>query len=681
VKLEEKPQTVKRINIKSEGAYTIESNPIAFDILSKKLYRSPHLAVQRELYSNALDAHTEAKIKTQPQVHIPSRWEPHFSIRDFGKGLNKEDLIYLYTTYFSSSKRGTNEQIGGFGIGAQSVWSVTDNFTVTSIHKGIKYIYLMFKNEDRVPSYTLVSEAKTGEPSGMEIKVSVPDAEIESYFADAGEVYKYFSIKPQFAGRTPIISEDEPNLKGSNWYTTDIYRNRYSASYDTKVVMGGVAYPISFSEVKNLGETADKLAQCGLVITVDIGFLEVAASREELSYTRKTKLKIEELFQNIEKEYSALVQKDINGAKDYFEACCIANRMPIFPNQVVYQGRLIVTSHAVTLQKPLIKFSHYRYGRKKYEETHYNGTQTLTVGQISNLYEKDIDQTSYARCQQRVVSTGADVWLAEPCDAMEIARVFGYDYNSTPQVSSLTYTKSARTGTKVTGIYKIACPHYRTIWQSSSVDFVTQPKGLYIGFFNRDVYHEFKDGKHKTSSLYFYDHVKKYMEHKGLVGDVYGVQKDKMPRFKKQGWINVLETAERDLDDYLTDPAMNVQLTGYLDWIDFELAQSASGFIQSVNTQMIQSQVLVDFFSYYQTCQKIHKEHEKKFHSLMEMNRTFFGKPVIHPKNLNILFDKVLKYYDLLGILIDNGVNARRINQYISDTDRLSRQSQLLASI
>src|SRR5438309_316787 len=115
---------IERGSLRHETSYRIKQDPRAFKILSAHIYSNKILAIIRELSSNAYDAHVAAGTAHLPfNVHLPNALEPHFSIRDFGTGLDRDSILHIYTTYFESTKTDTNEQIGCLGLGSKTPFS------------------------------------------------------------------------------------------------------------------------------------------------------------------------------------------------------------------------------------------------------------------------------------------------------------------------------------------------------------------------------------------------------------------------------------------------------------------------------------------------------------------------------------------------------------------------------
>lgn len=272
-------------NVGEIGEFRIRNSAKAFSILSSGLYANKIRAIIRELSCNAVDSHIAAgKQKTPFDVHLPNNLEPWFAIRDYGTGLDHDQVKNIYTTYFESTKTSSNEFIGALGLGSKSPFSYTDNFTVTAIKDGRKGIYSAFINGEGVPSIALMMEEQTDEPSGVEVKFSVNDShDFYKFGQEAAEVYTYFALRPVVTGDRyfnfiDITYSDKDIIPGVH-YTT----RRYSVA-----VMGNIAYPINVpNSSANLGNL-EKLLDCGLELHFGIGELDFQASREGLSYIPQT---------------------------------------------------------------------------------------------------------------------------------------------------------------------------------------------------------------------------------------------------------------------------------------------------------------------------------------------------------------------------------------------------------
>jgi len=85
------------------SGFKIQTNSKAFEILSSNIYTHKERAVIREISCNARDAHIAAGHNDPIKVHLPTKLEPWFTVRDFGIGLSDEDVRNIFTTYFCST--------------------------------------------------------------------------------------------------------------------------------------------------------------------------------------------------------------------------------------------------------------------------------------------------------------------------------------------------------------------------------------------------------------------------------------------------------------------------------------------------------------------------------------------------------------------------------------------------
>ena len=96
-------------------SFTIETNASMFSLLTSKVYKDPIAAVIREWSTNAIDACIAANKPIGFEVHIPTVTECYFSVRDYGTGLEADQLTTLFCTLGASTKRNSNKYNGTFG--------------------------------------------------------------------------------------------------------------------------------------------------------------------------------------------------------------------------------------------------------------------------------------------------------------------------------------------------------------------------------------------------------------------------------------------------------------------------------------------------------------------------------------------------------------------------------------
>ncbi len=278
----ESPETSD--NFQTMG-YRIASSAKAFAILSDSLYANKIPAIIRELSCNACDSHVEAGTPDLPfDLHLPTPLEPWFEIRDYGVGMDHDEIATVYTTYFESTKTARNDLIGALGLGSKSPFSYTPNFTVTSTKAGVTRIYSAFLDNNRIPNLSKMAEFESpDERNGVAIKFAVTTKEDFSLFAAAAsDVLCHMTIRPNINPSTTQIHTKQYALKdvipGVHLFT-----KRTTPSI---AIMGNVAYPIRLPQpvLDELSGTVQYLAKTGVELNFNIGELAFQPSREGLSY-------------------------------------------------------------------------------------------------------------------------------------------------------------------------------------------------------------------------------------------------------------------------------------------------------------------------------------------------------------------------------------------------------------
>ena len=345
-------------NVGEIGEFRIRNSAKAFNILSSGLYANKIRAIIRELSCNAVDSHVAAgKADTPFDVHLPNALEPHFSIRDYGTGLNHEQVKNIYTTYFESTKTNSNEFIGALGLGSKSPFSYTDNFTVTAIQGNKKGIYTAFINEQGVPSIALMMEEETSEPNGVEVRFAVNDRyDFDKFRSEARHVYEYFKLRPVVSGvsnfefKNPEIKEKDiiPGV------------HHLGSGYKSYAVMGNIKYPVEVPNAETSLGGLHKLLSCGLVMEFGIGELDFQASREGLSYIPETITSIKNKLEALNNQLAIHIATEADKIENLWErAVYLSNRHSddLWSNAV--------TKYATDTKFELFDVSTHRYNMLK----------------------------------------------------------------------------------------------------------------------------------------------------------------------------------------------------------------------------------------------------------------------------------------------------------------------------
>jgi len=294
--INEERQNVIVGGAQSVEAFTIKASAKAFQILSANLYSNPLGSMIRELSTNAYDAHIMVDKKDTPfEIKLPNSMDPSFKIRDFGPGLSEEDIMQVYTTFFESTKTNSNDMVGCLGLGSKSPFGVADSFTINSYHNNVKTIYSAFLNDMRIPTIAKFFSCPSDEPSGLEIEVAIKEKDFNVFAREVNTQLKYFTTKPTVTGDSNFKwNPTETYLyEGSSWKMIVINGPHiYKEPIGPRVIQGQIAYPVSIRAMgatyDNAPNTVKELLNRNIIFTVDIGAVNIAPSREALTYDDKT---------------------------------------------------------------------------------------------------------------------------------------------------------------------------------------------------------------------------------------------------------------------------------------------------------------------------------------------------------------------------------------------------------
>lgn len=308
-------------NVGQVGEFRIRNSAKAFSILSSGLYANKIRAIIREYSCNAVDSHVEAGHANTPfDVHLPNSLEPWFAVRDYGVGLDEQQVRNIFTTYFESTKTETDDLIGGLGLGSKSAFSFTDNFTIVAVKGGMKRVYTAFINDQGVPSIAPMGEEGSNEPAGVEIRFAVEDSyDFRKFYEEARHVYKHFKLRPVVSGGIGEFSFIDPEYADRD-IIPGVHTVPNSRGYSTRsyAIMGNIEYPLDVPSNMDLGEVGN-LLNCGLVIEFGIGELDIQASREGLSYIPETIAAIKTKLEALNAILADKVAADIASIKNPWE--------------------------------------------------------------------------------------------------------------------------------------------------------------------------------------------------------------------------------------------------------------------------------------------------------------------------------------------------------------------------
>ena len=278
------------------------------------MYSDPISAMMREVVSNAIDSHREAGTDVAVEVSLPDALNPVFTVQDRGIGMSREDMMNTYTTYGCSTKRDSNDAIGGFGYGSKSPLSAVSRFTVEAVKDGKMNTGTIFMDEQSRPSFDLIIDnVDTDEPNG--VTVSIPISLIEtSKVVRALAGFSATELKINGVNNPHSVLDHESTImhKDDEVWTTSKLGMRYAHMFS--VIIGGVIYPISSHDARSyfdkMGIEVPQNSNSSLIFRMPIGDVDMSPARENLIYSERT-------LKAIGDHYQAATEVVFNGIENF----------------------------------------------------------------------------------------------------------------------------------------------------------------------------------------------------------------------------------------------------------------------------------------------------------------------------------------------------------------------------
>lgn len=295
-----------------------ENEAVIIDILRNKLYSHKIRTLVQEYMSNARDANREIG-QTEPiLVNFPTSEDPNFWVRDYGPGLSPDRIAKVFVKYGSSTKRNTNTQTGGFGIGAKSAWSYTDSFIIESYFDGVKTVYNAQIADNNLGRLDKIAENPSAEPSGVKVIIGVRQSDVLEFrksieracvYWDAHEFPKF--INPGgWSEKSPEVVAARQRFFGLGFNNLTPSVRRQPAGLYGIVVVDGIPFENNIVKILSNGNCNEN------TIFVPAGLITVSASRENLEDKKENIAVLEMLAKNIREKYDEK-SKEIQQISDY----------------------------------------------------------------------------------------------------------------------------------------------------------------------------------------------------------------------------------------------------------------------------------------------------------------------------------------------------------------------------
>jgi hypothetical protein len=287
------------------------------------IYTNKIKVIVQELACNARDAHREIGNPDEPiTIKLPTEFDPAFFIQDHGVGLSPTRINEIYRKIGNSTKRGSNSQTGGFGIGSKTPWAKVNLFLVkTTSMEGDDLVYREYTMIRSGVHFTVneMTDPEIRDPAmfrtGTTVEMEFEKSDWNQITKEIQKLFIEWPVKPNIIG-TGFTWEYETNiiLTGKNYKVIgQKYDNR------TYVCMDYIPYTLSESDLVNMlpklitniqldentilneledAETQKKLARikdlCSIFFRINCvlyfktGELSPALNRESLQYDEKT---------------------------------------------------------------------------------------------------------------------------------------------------------------------------------------------------------------------------------------------------------------------------------------------------------------------------------------------------------------------------------------------------------
>lgn len=293
-----------------------------FKLLLNNLYSQPIAAVLRELSCNAIDAHVSVGNPNPFHIQLPTLLDSNFIIRDFGPGLDEEEINRYLNTLFSSSKTTSNDFIGSFGLGSKVAFSLVSSFNIESYKNGIKYTCLWYEKDCGTPTLIVTDRSPTEEPNGLKFIVPLSDPNNtnkypEAFLKTAKETLFNLPIKPKYfydinhldseyeVEYSFVLFEQYPEYNVSLFTSPTPNDKRY-----LHVNIGGIVYKSSVLLSAETYQYVLGYPNKILVVDVPIGELTLPMNREEIENTSQN-------LSNIAKYWNSDIENSI--LKAYYD--------------------------------------------------------------------------------------------------------------------------------------------------------------------------------------------------------------------------------------------------------------------------------------------------------------------------------------------------------------------------
>lgn len=309
-------QDVQTSGIEQSQTMKISDDPVIWRFLTDQLYTQKNAWI-REYAQNARD------VDPNWRIVLPSLHSTECQFIDNGPGMSKEFMLNQFCQAGFSTKRNSDNQSGGFGIGRLSGPQGT---IIECRNEDMIRTWALVKNKNSIPSVSLLTEVPRPDDVliGTTVRVPVKPNEIQSIKNDVHKFLMFYKL--------PGLPEIKYIIERPEWAIVDAPTDWSKGENPPLVEVGGYTFSAKwdqFASAANHIPHADRAlmqqvyrAQHGpyVLVHVPIGSVNIALNRESIKFDEDTVSTLHRVALVIRDEIAATTQKELNACKTMWEA-------------------------------------------------------------------------------------------------------------------------------------------------------------------------------------------------------------------------------------------------------------------------------------------------------------------------------------------------------------------------
>jgi hypothetical protein len=297
--------------------------PILIDFLSR-LYPYPRQTIMNEYVSNARDSHESAGCPDKPiDISLPNKLSPYFIVRDYGVSMTDDQIQSIYSKALKSTKRGSDDQIGGYGVG-KLVFSQYNMGTMilSTWIDGMQTVYqCRLKGGDG--EIIEVFKGESDEPQGVEVKIEILEQDFKYFHDMAKYLYAFYKTPPNIKGVVDFEYNTEYHFKTDKFSLLKKHVDSDIRSGPIATI-GDIPFSLYLNNCYDISyELRSVINSLPIVFHFDVGEISHTPSRDSIEYSPETINKLVERAQEFAEYIVEYAQNDIESATSVFDARCL----------------------------------------------------------------------------------------------------------------------------------------------------------------------------------------------------------------------------------------------------------------------------------------------------------------------------------------------------------------------